>query len=127
MTKAEKRLLERIKKNVTIDPEFGCWLWERAKNGAGYPRMNVRVKGEVRIFAVTRVVLAITAGEPGERHEAAHKPDKCPFKTCVNPKHLYWATRSENELDKRHPKRIRLPEHRIFPPQGRERTMLEAR
>lgn len=122
----KKRLQERIKHNVTIDAETGCWLWGRQKSNTGYPRMNIRVNGVHLRFNAHRVSLSVFVREPKPGEEAAHKPHLCPFKTCVNPKHLYWATREQNEADKRHPRRIRLPERVIHFPLGREKFAVAA-
>lgn len=35
--------------------------------------------------------------KPTEKHEAAHE---CGNRTCVNPNHIRWATRSENQMDR---------------------------
>lgn len=46
-----------------------------------------------------RYVCEMFHGVPPSRgHQAAHS---CGNKTCVNPHHLRWATRKENEADKR--------------------------
>lgn len=51
-----------------------------------------------RMRTVTRVVCESVHGSPPtEKHEAAHS---CGVRLCVNPTHLRWATKRENEADK---------------------------
>lgn len=54
-----------------------------------------------RPLIVSRIVCEYVHGvPPTTKHQAAHNCGKG-HEGCVNPKHLRWATRSENELDKR--------------------------
>jgi len=62
------------------------------KTGYGYFRFEGRTQ------TAHRYVCAVHHGQPASNMDAAHS---CGNKTCVNPRHLRWASRSENERDKR--------------------------
>ena len=71
-----------------------CILWPFAKGPHGYG--GVRVDGVDR--RVNRLVCEKVHGTaPSSKHQAAHS---CGNRLCINPNHLRWATRSENENDK---------------------------
>ena len=73
-----------------------CLLWPYSRNNHGYGQ--VRNEG-VRKYAHV-LMLEMTAGpKPTQRHEAAHSCGQG-HKGCVNPKHLRWATHSENCMDR---------------------------
>ena len=59
------------------------------------------MKYEGRLWIVGRLVLTLAVGPPEGRREAAHDPWGCFTSLCINQHHLRWATRSENEQDKR--------------------------
>jgi DNA-binding XRE family transcriptional regulator len=69
-----------------------CVLWPFAKNSHGYG--YVFSGGQMRR---THVLACVNAhGARPERHDAAHS---CRVRLCMNPRHLRWATRSENMAD----------------------------
>lgn len=70
-----------------------CVIWPFAKS-KGYGTANVG--GQSKYASHWMCVLA--HGEPpSPRHEAAHS---CGCRPCINPRHLRWATKRENEADK---------------------------
>lgn len=70
-----------------------CWLWTGAKNSSGYG--VARIGGSVH--TVSRFMLHCATGKPmSTRLEACHKDGICPYKTCCNPRHLFWASKSDN-------------------------------
>ena len=72
----------------------GCLLWPFQISTTGYGRLEVNGKKKI----ASRYVCELAHGEPPTRqHEAAHS---CGNSKCVNPKHLRWATHTENEADK---------------------------
>lgn len=122
----KERFRQRILRNIFVDLRTGCWRWlgkktgkKYKRRGASYPLMTVRLPGykTPRNLIATRVSLEVFVGPPPKGHEAAHDPERCPYADCVNWEHLRWATRKENEADKRHPRRLHVRE--IFPPTHR--------
>jgi len=72
-----------------------CVRWPFDRNQAGYAR--IQINGVQH--RVTRLLCEERFGEaPTSKHEAAHS---CGNAWCVNINHLRWATRKENERDKR--------------------------
>lgn len=77
-----------------------CLVWPFATDTDGYG--VIKIDGRLR--NVHRVICERAHGpSPTPKHEAAHdnfgRP--CISEACVNPRHLRWATRTENEHDKR--------------------------
>lgn len=81
---------------ITSDTD-DCIIWPYRLNDGGYGV----VTHEGKQTPVHRVVLIKTKGSPpSPALVAAHAPVICHDRRCINPKHLRWATRSENEADK---------------------------
>lgn len=73
-----------------------CLAWPFAISVQGY---GVRIRhGEARIFPHVFVCTQRHGPRPPGLTQAAHS---CGNRACCAPKHLRWATFSENELDKR--------------------------
>lgn len=71
-----------------------CLIWPFARRRGGYGSM--RVNGQY--IGAHQMMCRYTHGEPDE--ERTHVAHSCGNSTCVNPHHLRWATRPENEADK---------------------------
>jgi hypothetical protein len=73
-----------------------CLQWPFGNNGKGYGVYHIKR----RAVAAHRFVCEAAHGpQPSKNHEVAHSCGNGHL-LCVNPKHLRWATRSENHLDK---------------------------
>ena len=71
-----------------------CIIWPYHTDRKGYAKITINKD----VYSVHRIVCASVHGDPsGHDLHAAHK---CNNESCVNPKHLYWATRGQNEQDK---------------------------
>ena len=80
---------ERFKKRITVDPDTGCWNWEKVANYGGY---GVSSLHGVRTVA-HRAVWQFLRGDIPEGMDLDHL---CRNRQCVNPDHLEPVTRSEN-------------------------------
>ena len=95
--KKESKLsfIERILSG-SHDAKVDCILMDEhfAPNSHGY----ITLKHDGIHYSAHRFVCLATHGIPmGEQTQAAHS---CGNKGCINPKHLRWATASENAADR---------------------------
>lgn len=76
-----------------------CVIWPFSKRGGGRGRKEYgSIKIDGKHVGAHRYMCALTNGiAPTKKHEAAHS---CHNPACINPRHLRWATRLENEMDK---------------------------
>jgi hypothetical protein len=93
--RAEYGSVQAFISDVALDFDADeCLPWPFQISTTGYGRLAVGGKKKI----ASRYVCELANGEaPTAKHEAAHN---CGNKVCVNPKHLRWATRQENEDDK---------------------------
>lgn len=75
-----------------------CIIWPFSKSKSGYPQL--KINGETKY--ATRIVLEAHQGviKGQENLYAAHKPIICHNPSCINKRHLRWASPSENCADK---------------------------
>ncbi len=80
-----------------VDHQGGeCLRWPFATDARGYGRLHF--DGNSR--GAHRVMCLLTHGDPpSPEHEAAHTCGRG-HEGCVNPKHLRWATKGENQRDR---------------------------
>lgn len=76
-----------------VDITDSCWLWTKyTDNGYGILRCPVKKKNN----KAHRWIMIQLFGEPPIGKETCHR---CSIRSCVNPDHLYYGTRSENQKD----------------------------
>jgi len=97
MQRRRDEIIERIVKNIVLDDDTECWLWqgstsgkpESGKTGRGYGRMNLNGS----TMAVHRVVYTHFYGIIPHKGQIDHK---CNTRRCCNPKHLELVTHKQN-------------------------------
>ena len=96
MSRAKSGEIQAFIANAVIADSPACVVWPFARMSNGYAVM--RSDGKVRL--AHRVVCELVHGAPpSSKHEAAHSCGNGPG-GCINPAHLRWATRLENDRDK---------------------------
>lgn len=89
-----KTRIEMLREFIAAPNETGCMDFKFSPNAGGYARISV---APFTLDYAHRVVCRWTHGDPpSDKHEAAHS---CGRRSCVNPTHLRWATRTENMAD----------------------------
>lgn len=86
-----KKFLDYLFSKTKFEDE--CIFWPFSKQPSGYGKF----KKNRKMFIAHRFVLQKISGEDGLGLDACHK---CHNPSCVNPKHLYWGTRSKNMQDR---------------------------
>jgi hypothetical protein len=101
-------LAERILARSIPVPESGCWLWEGTITKKGYGRLSVKDS----TCAAHRVSYVAFAGPIPDGLFVCHK---CDVPGCVNPKHLFLGTHSDNMIDSVRKKRHRSSRKKTCP------------
>lgn len=116
-------LWDRVWSKVTFPDDLDhCWIWHGAlsqkRRGDRRPVIQVAGRGS-KIALVARLVCEWYQGPPpSDEHEAGHTCPDGENNLCVNPRHLRWMTRSENE---------QVKERRVCHGQPRENGMFVRR
>lgn len=83
-------------KNIKKTDECIEWPFYVSEDGYGQVRLNGKMMN------AHRASLILNIGPPqNKKLHAAHSPVICHNRRCVNPKHLRWATASQNAKDRR--------------------------
>jgi hypothetical protein len=82
---------EPFSARYSIDPETGCWIWQRATSADGYGRVSVGGK----VIPAHRRAYELLVGPIPKGLTIDHL---CRNRPCVNPDHLEPVTNRENIL-----------------------------
>lgn len=72
-----------------------CIIWPFSINSEGYAVVNQKVDGERQRLSVRLEILSRIEKKPSPAHSCW---GLCGNRNCINPKHFYWGTRSEEAL-----------------------------
>lgn len=100
----DDKAISRFWKYVHVGGEDECWEWTGAKDTPGYGVLKIGGRG----FKANRLSWAIHFSDPGDMC-VLHK---CDNPACVNPKHLFLGTLSDNSIDMMRKGRHPQPDNR---------------
>lgn len=81
--------LDDLMRQVSPEPNSGCWLWLAGLNSTGYASVNV----DGRRHSAHKLIYQLMIGPVPRGLDLDHL---CRVRSCVNPDHLEPVTRSEN-------------------------------
>lgn len=94
MKQRHSKRIEWLKANVQHD-DPSCLQWPFGRNSKGYGAVTFGGKQMV----ASRFMCELAHGEaPSDAHQAAHSCGNGHL-GCINPRHIRWATVSENQMD----------------------------
>lgn len=96
---------EYIQENISVDPDTGCWVWQKHIGAWGYGMFGRSSGGVRKTYKAHRASYELYVGPIPDGMMICHK---CDNPACCNPEHLYAGTGSDNMNDMwsrdRHPK-----------------------
>lgn len=96
--------VEYFRERSILDPQTGCWLWQKAKAWNGYGVVKVPGGGVTRAH---RYCYEIANGV--SLPSAVDVCHRCDVRNYVNPEHLFQGSRRDNMADCSRKGRIRTP------------------
>jgi hypothetical protein len=76
-----------------VDPETGCWVWQKGKDKDGYGQFSFRDRN----YRAHRVSYRLYIGPIPKGMQVLHRCENPP---CVNPSHLFLGDNAINTADK---------------------------
>ncbi len=92
MSRSHAPLLERILRQISPEPNTGCWLWLGSMAGSGYGQIGLGSRKQ-GVAVTHRVLYELMVGPIPQGLDLDHL---CRVRLCVNPQHLEPVTRKEN-------------------------------
>lgn len=83
---------KRLQSGSKIDPNTGCWLWQKKPQSSGYGTIMINYKW----WLVHRLSYSLLVGPLLEGQLVLHK---CDVRMCINPDHLFVGTQKHNLED----------------------------
>lgn len=91
-TRNKRTLAEKLTQ-YDVDPDTGCWIWQRALSDTGYGSVQM---DNGKIGSAHRASYELHVGPIPEGMEVRHA---CHRRACINPEHLSVGTRADNMRD----------------------------
>ena len=83
---------KRFKNKIKVSDDNDCWIWLGAKSKKGYGRFKINGK----LYSPHRIILELEGIKIPNNLFVCHK---CDNPSCVNSKHLFIGSRSDNMKD----------------------------